>query len=457
MQTPDIQKLLKDQRTFFDSGRTRDLGFRRAMLGRLKQAVIENEEALLRALRQDLHKPAYEAYIGESALVLNEIDHMRRHLRRWARPRRVRPPLVLLPARCSVVPEPYGTTLIISPWNFPVQLTLCPLVAAIAAGNCAVVKPSPLSPATTAVLRAILEECFAPEFVSVIEGGAETVQQLLRERFDYIFFTGGTATGRLVMQAAAERLTPVTLELGGKNPCIVDAATDLDVTARRIVWGKFFNAGQSCVAVDHLLVDRRVKDRLLGRIVDTLRRFYGEEPAESPDFGRIISTHHVDRLAALLGAGRIVTGGTVERELRYVAPTVIDGIDGSEPVMQEEIFGPILPVIVYDSLDQAIAFVNQRPSPLALYVFSRERQVQERVLAGTASGGACVNDTVLQFTVAELPFGGVGDSGMGRYHGKAGFDTFSHERSIVRTGFFADVFLRYPPYRDHLKIIRKLF
>ena len=451
-----FQDILADQRAFFATGRTRDLAFRREQLALLRRAVAEHEASLGQALRQDLGKPAYEAYTGESAVVLAEIGHALRHLRRWARPRRVRTPLALLPARCSVVPQPFGTTLIISPWNFPAQLTLGPLVSAIAAGNCAVLKPSPLSPATTVVIRSIIEQCFERKFVAVIEGGAETAQSLLEERFDHIFFTGGTATGRLVMQAAARHLTPVTLELGGKNPCIVDADTDLSVTARRIVWGKFFNAGQSCVAVDYVLVDRRIKDALVERILDTVRRFYGDDPSISPDYGRIISTAHVDRLAGLLGAGRVLTGGAVDREHRYLAPTVLDDIRGDEPVMADEIFGPILPVVAYDDLDHAVAFAVRHPDPLALYVFSRDRGVQDRVLAGIPSGGACVNDVVVHFTVPGLPFGGTGESGIGSCHGKAGFATFSHERSLLRNGFFADIFLRYPPYRDHLRIIKKL-
>ena len=456
MDIQDIQRILAEQRAFFTTGRTHDLTFRRDQLKLLRQAVETSEEALAEALLQDLGKPSYEAYTGESAIVLGEIDHAVRHLRRWARPRRVRTPLLLLPARCSVVPEPFGITLIISPWNFPVQLTLGPLIAAIAAGNCAVLKPSPLAPATTVVIRSIVEQCFDPKFVAVIEGGAETAQALLDERFDHVFFTGGTATGRLVMQAAARHLTPVTLELGGKNPCLVDVDMDLEVTARRVVWGKFYNAGQSCVAVDYLLVDRRIKDQLLERILDTVRRFYGDNPAASPDYGRIISVSHVDRLAGLLSTGRILTGGHIDRMRRYIAPTIIDGIRGNEPVMADEIFGPILPVIAYDDLDHAVAFVNKRPDPLALYVFSRSRTLQERVLSRIPSGGACVNDVVLHFTVPSLPFGGVGESGLGKYHGKAGFNTFSHERSLLRNRFFADIILRYPPYRDHLKFIKKL-
>jgi aldehyde dehydrogenase (NAD+) len=455
--TPEqIHEIIARHRAFFNTGRTKDLSFRTEQLRRLKQAVAAKEHALLRALAQDLGKPAFEAYSGDVAISMNEIDHALRHLHSWAAPQKVRTPLAHFPARCAVAPEPYGVALIIGPWNFPVQLVLVPLASALAAGNCAIVKPSPLAPATTALIRKIVEGCLPADLVTVIEGGAETAQALLEERFDHVFFTGGTATGRHVMQAAAKHLTPVTLELGGKNPCIVDADIDLDTAARRITWGKFYNAGQSCVAVDHVLVDRRVKDRLLERIVAAVRVFYGKDPAHSPDFGRIVNAEHVDRLARLLSCGQIVTGGSFDRERRYVAPTVIDGIRGDEPIMDDEIFGPLLPVMTYDRLEEALSYLERRPRPLALYVFSRDRGFQERVLSRTSSGGACVNDTTIHFAVPGLPFGGVGDSGMGRYHGRAGFDAFSNERSIVRNGFLLDVLLRYPPYRDRLKILRKL-
>lgn len=457
MDPQDIKQLISEQSAYFATGRTRDLAFRREHLKLLARAVRENDAAISEALRQDLGRPACEAYTGDTAIVLNEINHALSNLRTWARPRRVRTPLALLPARCSIVPEPVGVVLIISPWNFPLQLTLGPLVAALAAGNCAVLKPSPLAPATTVALRQIIEQNFDRRLVALIEGGAETAQALLHERFDHVFFTGGTATGRIVLQAATRHLTPVTLELGGKNPCIVDADADLDVAARRIAWGKFYNAGQSCVSVDYLLADRRIKDSLVERIVDAVDRFYGPDPAVSPDFGRIISSAHVDRLAGLLGAGTIVRGGAFDRENRYVAPTIIDGIRGTEPIMEGEIFGPLLPVVSCDDADHAAAFVNHRPDPLVVYIFSRNRARQERLLARIPSGGACVNDVLLHFTVPGLPFGGVGDSGIGKYHGKAGFDTFSHERSLLRNRFFPDFFLRYPPYRGRLNIIRKLF
>ncbi len=456
MTKDQMREIIARHRAFFSSGRTKDLSFRREQLRVLRKALVDNEAVILNALRQDLGKPALEAFGGDIAVVLNEIDDALRHLRRWARPRRVRTPLAFLPARCAVLPEPYGVALIIGAWNFPVQLLIGPLVAAMAAGNCAVLKPPVASPHTTRIMTGIIRDRFDPAYLSVVEGGAETVQRMLEERFDYLFFTGGTGTGRIVMAAAARHLTPVTLELGGKNPCIVDRDVDLGVAARRIVWGKFFNAGQSCVAADYLLADRRIKSALVSRIVETIGSFYGQDAALSPDYGRIVDDAHYARLERLLDRGDIVIGGERDRAARFIAPTVIDNVSADDPIMQEEIFGPLLPVIAYDDIEEAVAFVNGRPRPLALYVFSRDRALQDRVLSATSSGGAAVNDVVIQETIAGLPFGGIGDSGMGRYHGRAGFDTFSHQRSIVRNGFFFDIFLRYPPYRDHLKLLRRV-
>jgi acyl-CoA reductase-like NAD-dependent aldehyde dehydrogenase len=457
MQSTPFNKLLHDHRAFFATGRTKDLSFRLEQLRILRKAVTDNEAAIFHALKEDLGKPAFEAYGGESAIVINEIDQALRHLRCWSKPKRVRTPLVSFPAKSFIYPMPFGVALIIGPWNFPVQLMLVPLVGAMAAGNCAVLKPSITASHTSRIITKLISDNFDPAYVSVVEGGAETAQALLEERFDHIFFTGGVATGKLVMAAAAKHLTPVTLELGGKNACIVDADVHLDIAARRIVFGKFFNAGQSCVAVDYVLVDRRIKRELLSRILKQVVEFYGEDASRSPDFCRIVNEQHFDRLLRLLHAGDIVIGGKSDRAGRYIAPTVIDGITGSEPIMEDEIFGPLLPVIVYDDLSEAIAFVNSRPKPLAFYFFSRDKARQERVLAGTSSGGGCINDTVVHFTVTGLPFGGVGDSGMGKYHGKASFDTFTHDRSIIRNNFLVDVFLRYPPYKDHLRWLRKLF
>jgi aldehyde dehydrogenase (NAD+) len=456
MDKKQLVKRIKDLHAYFAEGKTRDLSFRIDKLLLLRKAIIDNEQAIFDALKADLNKPAFEAYGGDTAIVINEIDHTLKHLACWAKPKKVRTPLAYFPSRSYTLSEPYGVTLIIGPWNFPFQLMLAPLVGAIAAGNCAMLKPSIAAPRSSRLMKDIIESIFDPEYVSIVEGGAETAQMLIEERFDHIFFTGGTAAGRLVMAAAAKHLTPITLELGGKNPCIVDADTHLDHTARRIVWGKYFNAGQSCVAVDHLLVQKRVKKVLLDRMADCIHQFYGSDPSQSPDFGRIIDDAHFMRLTKLLEKGKIVVGGKTERASRYIAPTIIDGIHGQEPIMQEEIFGPLLPVIEYDDLSQAIALVNKMPKPLALYIFSRNRSVQDRVLRETSAGGGCINDTVIH-EASWLPFGGAGPSGIGKYHGKASFDAFSHERGIIKSGFLFDIPLRYPPYKDHLKWLRKIF
>jgi aldehyde dehydrogenase (NAD+) len=456
MDKSKIAELIRNHRTFFATGRTKDISFRIKQLKILKNALISNESAIFDALKQDLSKPPFEAYGGDTAIVINAIDYTLKHLRSWAKPKKVRTPLAYFPSLSSVVREPYGVALIIGPWNFPFQLTFSPLVGAMAAGNCALLKPPIATPHSSRVIAKIIGDHFEPAYISVVEGGAETGQMLLEEKFDYIFFTGGPATGRLVMQAAAKHLTPVTLELGGKNPCIVDVDTHLDYTARRIVWGKFFNAGQSCVAIDYLLVDKAIKKQLLDRIVTYIPEFYGADPSLSTDYARIVDETHFDRLSRLLGQGKIIIGGQADRASRYIAPTVIDGITGHEPIMEDEIFGPLLPVIGYDDLTEAIAMINARPKPLALYFFSQDKEKQTRVLSETSSGGGCINDTVIHETTG-LPFGGVGESGMGTYHGKASFDTFSHERSIIKSGFLLDIKLRYPPYKDHLKWLRKIF
>ncbi len=457
MTRQEIAALLKNQRAFFASGTTRDLSYRGEQLKRLRSMIIDNEAAIYDSLAKDLGKPAFEVYGGEMGIVIREIDFALRNIGYWAKPKKVSTLMAHQPASSFIVPEPYGVVLIISPWNFPVQLTFSPLVGALAAGNSVLLKPSPMTVETSRLIKKMVERAFDPGLVCCVEGGAEIAHELVQEPFDYIFFTGSATTGRIVMTAAAKNLTPVTLELGGKNPCIVDADVDLDVAARRIAWGKFFNAGQSCVAVDYLMAHRKIKDALIERIVQHVKNFYGEDARASPDFGRIVSSAHVDRLAGLLGCGKIVIGGQIDREARYFAPTIIDGIAGNEPVMDDEIFGPILPVIAYDDLSQAITFVRDRPRPLALYFFSRDRALQDRVLRETASGGMCINDTVLQETSEHLPFGGVGASGMGRYHGKESFRTFSYQRSVVRKGFRADSALRFPPYKDKLKWLRKLF
>lgn len=447
--------LVERQRARFRTGDTRPAAFRLEQLARLQQALVTHESDLLAALHSDLRKPAYEAYSTEIALVLGEIRHARRHLRSWMRPRPLRAPWLAWPSRGEARPEPRGVALIIGPWNYPLQLLFTPLVGALAAGNCAVLKPSELAPRTSAVMARLIRTTFAEDEVAIFEGERDTSEALLRERFDAIFFTGSTSVGRVVMAAAARHLTPVTLELGGKSPCLVCADAPLEVTARRIVWGKFMNAGQTCVAPDFVLVDRRIREGFLRALRTALREFYGADPRQSPDYGRIVNRRHFDRLVAYLALGRIEVGGECCAEELFLAPTLLTEVPTDAPVMQEEIFGPILPVVEFDALGDALTVLRARPTPLALYLFTRDRGTQDRVLAETRSGGVCLNDTVTHMVGAGLPFGGLGESGQGAYHGKAGFDAFTHERTVLRRSFAIDPPLRYPPPRIALTQLKR--
>ncbi len=455
MDRQQIRKLLTNHRAFFATGRTRDIRFRRQQLEALKRAIRANESAIYEALAKDLNKPPVETYGGETGMILNEIDHALRNIAAWMKPRKVRTPFAHLPTTSWVASEPYGTVLVVSAWNFPFQLAFMPLIGAIAAGNCALLKPAIQTVHSANLIASMVASTFDPGYVSVVQGGAETARALMEEQVDYIFFTGGPSTARQVMQAAAKHLTPVTLELGGKNPCIVDADVDIDVAARRIAWGKCFNAGQNCVAVDYVLADRRIKQQLLERVAGHMRKFYGERPETSGDYARIIDEEHFDRLAGFMRQATVYAGGGMERSTCFIEPTILDKVSMKDAVMQEEIFGPLLPVLEYDILPDAIAMVNSLPKPLALYLFSRDRAKQERVLREVSSGGACIND-VLIHEAWSFPFGGVGESGMGKYHGKASFDTFTHERGIMKSSFWFDLKLRYPPYGNALKWIKKL-
>lgn len=455
-----VQPILQAQRAFFGGGETRSLDFRRTQLKQLKASISAATDDISAALKADLGKCELEAYVTEIALVLGEIDYALKHLSRWSKPRRVSVPLPFQPANGKVVPEPLGGVLIVSPWNYPFQLALGPLVSAIAAGNCAVIKPSEIAPHTSALVTKLVAETFPREYVTVVEGDAKVAQALLAESFDHIFFTGSSAIGKIVMRAAAEHLTPVTLELGGKSPCIVTADADIAVAAKRIVWGKCLNAGQTCVAPDYLLVQQEIKDQLLEAIAQTTLDFFGEDMAKSPDYGRIVSDRHFQRLQALmtdaLTAGNKVIGGQSDADTRYLALTVVDQVPPTAKAMQAEIFGPILPVLTYGELGEAIAFINQRPKPLAIYLFSTDTAQQQAVAAQTSSGGLCFNETVTHYAVQTLPFGGVGQSGMGSAHGKAGFDIFSHHKSIFKNPNWLDIPLRYPPYEGKLKWLKKL-
>ena len=441
-----ISSLVQQQRSFFSTEQTKSIDFRLEQLTKLKQAIINNQAAILQAAKADLGRPAFEAYF--EIATLGEINLALKQLKNWAKPQRVNSPIDQFPASAWIQPDPLGVVLIIGPWNYPFQLMMSPLVGAMAAGNCALLKPSEHAPHTSRVVAELIADTFDPRYIAVAEGDASVSQQLLAEKFDHIFFTGGTEIGRIVMMAAAKHLTPVTLELGGKSPCIVDCDINLDRAAQRIAWGKLINAGQTCIAPDYLLVHHSIKTELVDRIKHHIQAFYGENPALSQDYGRIIHRRHFDRLVAFLDRGEILLGGDHNAEERYLAPTLIDGVTWDDPVMQEEIFGPILPILTYDNLEEAIARVNARPKPLALYFFSRDRQQQQRILQATSSGGVCINDTVMQVSVTSLPFGGVGESGIGAYHGKASFDTFSHAKSVLKREFWLDLGWRYAPYTN---------
>ncbi|MEM9191060.1 MAG: aldehyde dehydrogenase family protein [Myxococcota bacterium] len=441
-----IAERVRDVRRCFDGGRTRSYEWRVRQLEGVIAMIDERKDEIHRALHADLGKSDLEAHAAETNFVRNGAVHLKKMLRKWMKPEPVTTPLVTKPSRAMVVNEPLGVVLVIAPWNYPFHLSVAPLCAALAAGNCAIVKPSEIAPATSALLASLLPRYVDPQCVRVIEGAIPETTELLRERFDHIFYTGNGHVGRIIMRAAAEHLTPVTLELGGKSPCVVDRDADLDVVARRIAFGKFYNAGQTCVAPDYVLAHEEIYDALVQRLRQTVLDFYRGEPKNTPDFARIVSERHFDRILALLEGSEVVIGGESDRSERYIAPTILGDVSPEAKVMQEEIFGPILPVLRTPSVEDAIAFINGRDKPLALYVFSRNEAVNDRVIAATSSGAVVVNHVFLHMAVEELPFGGVGESGIGAYHGRAGFDTFSHRKSVLVKGQRIDPSILYPPY-----------
>ncbi|MEH1814861.1 MAG: aldehyde dehydrogenase [Nostoc sp.] len=451
----NIGNIIETQRDFFQTGKTKDVNFRIEQLTTLKQAIIEHEQSIVEALKADLHKPEVETYLTEIS-VIKDIDYAIKNIQNWSKPKKAAVSWDFFSYSAKIYPEPLGVVLIIGPWNYPFQLIISPLIGAIAAGNCAIIKPSEIASHTSDVIGKIIAKHFDPAYLAVVEGGVEASQKLLAEKFDHIFFTGGTAVGKIIMAAAAKYLTPVTLELGGKSPCIVDTDINLEHTVRRISWGKFINAGQTCIAPDYLLVNKTIKKDLIDGLEKSLKEFYGDNPVNSPDYARIISQKHFERLVSFLKDGKVVIGGENQPSERYIAPTLIDNVSLEDSVMQEEIFGPILPIIEYTDIAEAIALINSRPKPLALYLFSQDKNLQKRVLQETSSGGVCINDTVMQVGVSSLPFGGVGDSGIGNYHGKASFDTFSHKKSVLQNSFWLDLKWRYAPYQGKLPLIKKL-
>ncbi len=453
----EIEKIMEKQRAFFRTGKTIPLSYRKIALQRLARAIRDHERDIYAALKADLNKGETESYMCEIGMTLAELSYMLKHMNKWAAKSYKLTPLAQFSAASFTVKEPYGVVLIMSPWNYPFMLTLSPLVGAIAAGNCAVVKPSAYAPATSAVIRDILRECFDEEYVAVVEGGRAENQALLDQRFDYIFFTGGVAVGKEVMAKAAKHLTPVTLELGGKSPCVVDKTAKLNLAAKRIVFGKLLNCGQTCVAPDYILVDKEVKEEFIGYLKKWITKMYGENAAENPAYVKMINRKHFDRVVGLIDPEKVVFGGGWNEDTLQIEPTILADVEAADAAMQEEIFGPIFPVIAVENMQEAERFIREREKPLALYLFTQNRKLAERFLKHVPFGGGCINDTIIHLATSRMGFGGVGSSGMGSYHGKKSFDTFSHEKSIVNKHTWMDLPVRYAPYTDLQDKLLRIF
>ena len=457
MTEQEIKDILQQQNHFFSSGKTIPAEFRLKQLESLKEAMIRHEADLTAALKEDLGKSRMESYMCEIGLTLSELTWMQKHLRSLMRSKRVSTPAAQFAAKSFRSPSPYGTVLIMSPWNYPVLLTLDPLIDAIAAGNTAVVKPSAYAPCTFNVMKTMIEECFPAHYVAVVDGGRAENQALLQQRFDMIFFTGGKTVGREVLRHAAEYLTPVTLELGGKSPCIVDSTAKIRLAAKRIVFGKYLNCGQTCVAPDYILCDKRIRDELITAILAEIEKQFGKEPLKNPNYGKIINEKHFERILGLINGEKLVYGGQSEPESLRIAPTVLNNITWDDAVMGEEIFGPLLPILTFDTLDEALDTVESHPHPLALYFFSEDKAAQKKVLDTCRFGGGCINDTIIHLATSDMPFGGVGESGMGSYHGRVGFETFSHYRSIVDKKTWMDLPIRYQKYTRLKEKMMRMF
>lgn len=457
MTEQEIKDILQQQNHFFSSGKTIPAEFRLKQLESLKEAMIRHEADLAAALKEDLGKSRMESYMCEIGLTLSELTWMQKHLRSLMRSKRVSTPAAQFAAKSFRSPSPYGTVLIMSPWNYPVLLTLDPLIDAIAAGNTAVVKPSAYAPCTFDVMKTMIEECFPAHYVAVVDGGRAENQALLQQRFDMIFFTGGKTVGREVLRHAAEYLTPVTLELGGKSPCIVDSTAKIRLAAKRIVFGKYLNCGQTCVAPDYILCDKRIRDELITAILAEIEKQFGKEPLKNLNYGKIINEKHFERILGLINGEKLVYGGQSEPESLRIAPTVLNNITWDDAVMGEEIFGPLLPILTFDTLDEALDTVESHPHPLALYFFSEDKAAQKKVLDTCRFGGGCINDTIIHLATSDMPFGGVGESGMGSYHGRVGFETFSHYRSIVDKKTWMDLPIRYQKYTGLKEKMMRMF
>jgi aldehyde dehydrogenase (NAD+) len=451
-----MEQVVKKQQQFFNAGKTLDITFRKQQLRTLKRILKNNEEKIYEALDEDFRKPPFESHATELFVLYQEIDHLLANIDRWAKTKKVKSSIINFPSKSFIKPQPYGVVLVIAPWNYPVQLSLSPVLGAIAAGNTAILKPSEHAPQTSSILAALINSNFDPGFLHVAEGAAETTQSLLSQPLDYIFFTGSTHVGKIIMKSAADQLTPLTLELGGKSPAIVDKTADLSTAAKRIAWGKFINAGQTCVSPDYVYVHTSLHTQLCRLIEQEIRSFYGDDPSQSDDFARIINDKHFDRIANLIESEKVFYGGNTDSDTRYIEPTIMTEVSWDDAVMQEEIFGPILPILPFDDLEGIIATLQRKSKPLALYLFSTDNENQKKVMRNLQFGGGCINDTVAHLGNTELPFGGIGNSGFGLYHGKASFDTFTHPKSIMKKSNWLDITLRYPPYEGKLKWLKKL-
>lgn len=453
----EIVQLIEVQRKFFNTDKTKSVDFRMDALQKLRNSLIFNEREILDALKSDLNKSDFEGYMSEIGMVRDEAGYVMKHLPKWAKNIRVSTPLAQFCSKSFIVPEPYGVVLIMSPWNYPLQLCLEPLIGALAAGNCAIIKPSAYAPATSKIVADMISKIYPPEYVAVVEGGRKENSELLDQKFDYIFFTGSVAVGKQVMESASKNLTPVSLELGGKSPTIVDKTANIALAAKRIAFGKFLNAGQTCVAPDYILAHSSIKDQLIAELGKEIKAFFGNDPLTDKDLPKIINEKHFDRILGLMKDEKPVIGGKSNRERKMIEPTVLDNITFASPVMQEEIFGPVLPVISFNDINEVIALLKDKPKPLALYLFSDDKTIQDMVLRKLSFGGGCINDTIIHLATSKMGFGGVGNSGMGSYHGKFSFDTFTHYKSIVHKKNWIDMPMRYHPYSESNYALIKRF
>ena len=450
-----IKLILNKQRAFFNLNSTKDISFRKEQLKKLNKVIVDHEKDIVNALNKDLGKSEFESYSTEIGMVLSEISYALKHIDNWTKVEKVKTPMTNFKSKSYIYPEPYGNVLIISPWNYPFQLTLLPLVGAVAAGNTAIIKPSSSSIHTSKIMEKIINENFPEEFIHVLDAKSKESRKVLDEKFDYIFYTGSPSVGKMVMKKAAENLTPITLELGGKSPCIVDKEGDLELFAKRITWGKLLNSGQTCVAPDYLYVHKDIKEEFIKYLIKYIEEFYGKDMENNEDYVRIINEKHFNRLNNLIDRDKVIYGGNSDLEKLYIEPTIMDNVNWNDKVMAEEIFGPIFPILEYDSIVEVIEEIKKRPRPLALYIFSTNEKIIDKVINNISFGGGCINDTIMHLTNPNMPFGGIGNSGMGSYHGKYSFDTFTHYKSISNKSLSPDIEMRYPPYKGNLKWVKR--